>query len=71
MVRKTNEVLDSQRQDTHTGFVTAMALSIPLLLLISVLPTAFHAIYRRKTEMVASQDTEELSLEGRRGFNQQ
>jgi len=60
MVRKTNEVLDSQRQDTHTGFVTAMALSIPLLLLISVLPTAFHAIHRRKTEtVVASHETEE------------
>lgn len=58
MVRKTDEVLAQRREDTHTGFVTAMALSIPLLLLISVIPTAFHTIYRRKTDSLLT-ETEE------------
>ena len=47
MVRKTDEVLDDYREDTKTGFITTMALSMPLLLMISCVPTLFHGVFRR------------------------
>ncbi len=58
MVRKTDEVLETRRQDTHAGFVAAMALSIPLLLLISFIPTVFHAVSKRMSK--SKQEAEEI-----------
>jgi hypothetical protein len=50
-VRKTDEIVEVWQEGSQTGFIAYMVIVVPLLLLISVIPSIYHILKRRSEKV--------------------
>jgi hypothetical protein len=56
MVRKTDEILQTSREDTQSGFIAFMVIFGIILLLTSLVPSAYHIFLKVKEEKIHLND---------------